>query len=125
VHISWNTYRCPVCGTNLTIRLTGPTKIGVEYSRCENCGQPYRTPDKEWVHMNMSERIGHFCAPWTAMAITIAGVIGFTEGLLENTSRFGCALKDIGVVSLLLIPYWAWKFFLVKESLGRCPSERH
>jgi predicted RNA-binding Zn-ribbon protein involved in translation (DUF1610 family) len=119
--ITWHTYSCPACGKDLEIRLKGPTKTGVEYSRCEYCGQAYRTPDKEWAHMNVSERIGHFCAPWTAMAITMAGVIGFTEGLLENTSRFGNALRDIGIVSVLWIPHLGMEVLLGEKIAKALP----
>jgi hypothetical protein len=122
MHISWTTYSCPSCGQDLAIRLTGPTKIGVEDDRCPGCGRLYQTPDKEWIHMTLSERIGHFCAPWTAAAITMAGVIGFTAALLQGKSQFVGTLKGLGLVALFLTPYWAWKSLLVKMSLNRCRS---
>jgi uncharacterized membrane protein YeaQ/YmgE (transglycosylase-associated protein family) len=70
--------------------------------------------------MNMSERIGHFCAPWTAAVVTMAAVIGFTAGLLQETSRTLGVLKALGIVGALLVPYWLWKLFLVRQSLARC-----
>lgn len=122
MHISWTTYKCPICGSNLAIRLAGPTKIGIEYDHCQGCGHIFRTPDKEWIHMTRSERIGHFCAPWTAAVITMAGVIGFTAGLLVYSSRaqgvLG-ALKGLGIVCLILIPYWFFKLVEVRDSLRR------
>jgi hypothetical protein len=104
----------------LAIRLDGPTKIGIESDHCQGCGHIFRTPDKEWIHMTLSEHIGHFCAPWTAAVITMAGVVGFTVGLLEYNSRaqgvFG-AFKGLGIVCLLLIPYWLFKLVEVRDSL--------
>jgi len=120
MYISWRTYSCPACGHDLAIRIGTPIKIGTEYNQCDACGRTYRTPDKEWIHMNKSERIGHFCAPWTAAVVTVAATIGFTAGLLQETSRTLGVLKALGIVGALLIPYWFWKLSLVRQSLARC-----
>ena len=124
MHITWKSYSCPSCGTDLAIRFGSPTKIGVEYNHCPCCGSAYRTPDKEWANMTISERVGHFVAPWTAGVITMAGIIGFTAGLLAGKSRFIGIIKGLGIVSALLIPYWLVKLFVVIESLRRCPAHK-
>jgi len=129
MYISWKNFNCPHCGELWQRRMVSAPVPDLEVRTCKWCHKEFATPDIEWPHMTLGQKIGYciseaiiaFLIFYVMLAIMVGAIA--SDHITSFMDYVVAALVEIGIFLLMFTQPIIMKSLAIKRSKARVAAQ--